>query len=39
MIYFNIRKTQFSIIHNHNTFGYLMNKINELEKIISDYKT
>jgi hypothetical protein len=35
MIYFNIRKTQFSIIHNHNTFGYLMNKIVELEKQIS----
>jgi hypothetical protein len=34
MIYFNIRKTQFSIIHNHNTFGYLMNKIVELEKQI-----
>lgn len=39
MIYFNIRKTQFSIIHNHNTFGYLMNKITELEKIIYDSKT
>jgi hypothetical protein len=35
MIYFNIRKTQFSIIHNHNTFGYLMNKIIELEKKLS----